>query len=232
MTRARPARQRPGLRSLTLVRAWRRALRDRGPGVLLALLLALCTAFLTATPALERTAYTRAMADVLRDAAPGRRDVLLTYNARSVVVTRGQFGGVPLHPPVRPELPRQTRAPQIMGPPAAQLLGEPDFSATTIDFALSDDDPGSSPIGEHRLAMVRVQGGLPERVTWDSGGLGTQSPGTRLYVGATEPERVDRRVPIIPVVVPTTLARPRWATASSSHGSSPGAPHPFRSRWS
>ena len=206
MTRARPARQRPGLRSLTLVRAWRRALRDRGPGVLLALLLALCTAFLTATPALERTAYTRAMADVLRDAAPGRRDVLLTYNARSVVVTRGQFAGVPLHLPISPQLPVQTRARQIMGPPAAQLLGEPDFSATTIDFALSDDDPGSSPIGEHRLAMVRVQGGLPERVTWDSGGLGTQSPGTRLYVEATEPERVDRRVPIIPVVVPTTVA--------------------------
>ncbi len=70
MTTRRPraaaaARRTVGHRPLTLPRVWRRALRRVGPGVLVALVTALSTAFVIGSPRGAHTAYDRSLGDTV-----------------------------------------------------------------------------------------------------------------------------------------------------------------------
>lgn len=195
---------------LTVRRLWGRQLRDAGPGALLALVTLLTAAFVTLIPVAESRAYDQALGDVLRVTPPGQRDLLLSDNAGAVLVIRGDFEKEKLLLPTSPETVLAARAEEIMGPEAFRLLGAPDFSATTIDFAVTG--PGRSPIGTSRQAMLRVQAGLDEHVRWESGGLRARTGKTKAYVDAEEPFRVSRTTPVIPVVVPAYVAQ-QWQIA-------------------
>lgn len=127
---------------LTVRRLWGRQLRDAGPGALLALVTLLTAAFVTLIPVAESRAYDQALGDVLRVTPPGQRDLLLSDNAGAVLVIRGDFEKEKLLLPTSPETVLAARAEEIMGPEAFRLLGAPDFSATTIDFAVTG--PGRS----------------------------------------------------------------------------------------
>ncbi|WP_344088687.1 FtsX-like permease family protein [Nostocoides veronense] len=213
------------MRPFTTAAAWRRQARDVGPGVLLALVAALLAAFVALLPVAEDRAYDRALGDFLADAAAGQRDVRLSYNAGSVVLLRGDFERETLAMPTSPQQIITERAATILGPAASKLLGRPDFSATTTEFKVTG--PGSSPIGSSREAMVRVQGGLNEKVRWDAGSLGTKPLGTVAYVDAVEPYRISRTTPVIPVVVPTVVATAWKITVGDRFALAPSLPGRF-----
>lgn len=193
--------------ALTLGRLLRRHLRRVGLGVLLALVAALTTTLVLATPRLADAAYDKALGDQLRDSARGLRDINLS-------VTRGsEFGfyGVPIAmlggEPVSPQERVDAKAREILGP-AAALVGEGSFSAQADSSSVSILDDAGRPRTDQptRQAVARLQSGFPEKVTWDAG----EMPGLPRHT-ATVPYLIDgNQVPrptrVIPVAITTRTA--------------------------
>lgn len=196
---------------LTLFALWRRQLRDRGPGLLLALLTLATTGYLVAVPGLERAAYDRAIGDRLGDAPRTTRDLQLTYSAGRVQ-PMGTYGGEALDAPTSPEKPMAATAAKVMGPDVAALLAPPLFSARSVEFVVQTPQ-GDFFHNPGREGVVRAQAGLDKRVTWDRGQLG---PSTKTVTyrdkdpystdESGNPVTMVRKVPVIPVALATSVA--------------------------
>ena len=221
--------------ALTLGRLLRRHLRRVGLGVLLALVAALTTTLVLATPRLADAAYDKALGDQLRDSARGLRVINLS-------VTRGsEFGfyGVPIAmlggEPVSPQERVDAKAREILGP-AAALVGGGSFSAQADSSSVSILDDAGRPRTDQptRQAVARLQSGFPEKVTWDAGEMPGLPRHTATVPYLIDGDQVPRPTKVIPVAIATRTAHEwgigvgtRMRLDAVGQGPSYAQPQPF-----
>ena len=221
--------------ALTLGRLLRRHLRRVGLGVLLALVAALTTTLVLATPRLADAAYDKALGDQLRDSARGLRDINLS-------VTRGsEFGfyGVPIAmlggEPVSPQERVDAKAREILGP-AAALVGGGSFSAQADSSSVSILDDAGRPRTDQptRQAVARLQSGFPEKVTGDAGEMPGLPRHTATVPYLIDGDQVPRPTKVIPVAIATRTAHEwgigvgtRMRLDAVGQGPSYAQPQPF-----
>lgn len=210
------------LRPLTLV--VRGARTTAIATILFALLTAVTTAYLVATPRLQATAYDKALGDELHSATQLQRDVTLSLTPQD----NGQFVGMempdePLEGLSAPFDTVNSAAQSAMGPDAA-LVGTPLVSAQTDAFAIAPET-GASLSGPPQ-AVVRVQGDLDQAVTWTTG----RAPGAPTQTRVLTLGKQKRRVHLMPVGVAEAVATELGLKVGASYRLTPAGESQQRGR--
>ena len=190
----RAARRAPG----PAVLAWRGLLAGRAPAVVLAVLAAITVAYLVATPRVASRAEDTAIGDAFR-AQPAQSREISLRSAPVVVGDRPVVGGAPRPGPTAPFDAVDAVAREVMGPEVRPLLGAATWAAQSDPVEVTRAD-GGTVATQGALAVVRVQSGLAERVTWVTGTAPGPSTRERTVPSLGGPHRT--------AVVPVALAAP------------------------